>query len=170
MVLWRRGPVVFCHAVSLVPLKLAFQRLSPMCVVCALLLHPGNFFFQSSCLQRLSLPVTGSVWSLAEMGHTVLTRCGQVCLQNETCSCCCRDWDCMGGVHNFNKVHLRLHRAPRLLLPLRPRPCKTHWSGCEVLARFCWSSGGGYAQSLDWGKCDWKEWICQNVVGRGVLV
>lgn len=118
MVLWRRGPVVSCHAVSLVPLKLAFQRLSPMCVVCALLLHPGNFFFQSSYLQRLSLPVMGSVSSLAEMGHTVLTRCGQVCLQNETCSCCCRDWDCMGGVHNFNKVHLRLHRAPH---------CCCHW-------------------------------------------
>lgn len=39
-----------------------------MCVGCALLLSPGcffHFFPQSSCLQRFSFLVVGSVWSLA---------------------------------------------------------------------------------------------------------
>ena len=53
-------------------------------VVCTLL-SLDLFFFQPSCLQRLSLPLVATVWSLHKMG-CVLTRCAVVCLQNENCS------------------------------------------------------------------------------------
>ena len=47
-----------------------------LCVLCTLLLLcPGHFFIWSSCLQRLSLPVVGSVWSLVGVRHAVSTGC-----------------------------------------------------------------------------------------------
>lgn len=73
-----------CRAASAIPQVLALQGMSPVCVVCALLLSPDLFFLQSSCLQRLSLRVGGSIWSLAGVRH-ILTRCVLICFQNDTC-------------------------------------------------------------------------------------
>ena len=71
-----------CSAVSPVPQNLALRVVSPM-RACALLLSPGLFFLQSSCLQRLSLPVVGSVRSPAREKR-ILTRYTVVSLRNET--------------------------------------------------------------------------------------
>ena len=56
------------HAVSPVLQGLVLQGASPMCFVCALLLSLVLLLLQSICLQRLSLPVVGSVWSPIGMG------------------------------------------------------------------------------------------------------
>ena len=52
-----------CSAASPVPLGLALEGVSLMCVAAALVLSPGLFLPQSSHLQRLSLPILGHVVS-----------------------------------------------------------------------------------------------------------
>lgn len=65
-----------CTAVFPVPQGLALQGMSSMGVAPALLLSLGLFFLHPSCLQRLSLPILGGVWSLA----CVRVRFKKVCL------------------------------------------------------------------------------------------
>ena len=64
--------------VTFLPLCLALLGVSPMFAPCVLLVYLSHFTLQASCLQRLSLPVLGSVPSLSGLWH-VLTRCAQVC-------------------------------------------------------------------------------------------
>ena len=123
-----------CITLSPHPQNLAFQGISPMCGVCDILLCPGHFFLQSSCLQRLPMPVVGSVLSLSKV-DIVLPRCMRICLQSDTFSCSCRDQGCVGGAHSFNKMclgHLQGQLPP--LLP-RCRPHKAHQMRHTVLAR-----------------------------------
>ena len=148
------------QSVSLFPRTWRFRQrrgggVSPICVACALLLCTSHLFLQFSCLQRLSLPLVGSVWSLAAMGCAVLTRCVPVYLQNETCSHCHGDQSCVGVVCNFNKVPLGLPQGPLLppLLSLGSKPCKALRLGDAVLASFVlvfWGPvGRGYPQCWD---------------------
>lgn len=78
-----------CSAVSSLPQELMLQGVAPVCVVCALC--SCLISLQFSCLQWLSFPVLGSVWSLAGVGY-ILTRYMLVSLLIETQSCCCQDW------------------------------------------------------------------------------
>ena len=73
-----------CCVVSVVPRGPGAQGVSPVCPACTVLLYPGHFILYASHWQKLSLPVVGSVWSLAQMWH-VLTKCALACLWNETC-------------------------------------------------------------------------------------
>ena len=47
-------------AVSPVPQGLELQGVSPMYVICVVLFSLGLSFLQSTCLQKLSLPIVGS--------------------------------------------------------------------------------------------------------------
>ena len=68
---------MLCSAVSPVIQDLVLQRVSPMCVAMPYCCVLAALSF--SHLQRLSLPVTGSVLSYWGVGH-ILTRCILVCL------------------------------------------------------------------------------------------
>lgn len=137
MTLWRRGTVVPFSVVSPVPQCLVLLRVPPMCAV--LLCH-FCFILQASHLQRLSLLVVGSVWSLDWIWH-ILTRCSLVCLWNETC------------------CHWHWNRGLTKLLDWETW-C---WQGFGPV--FCSKD----LLHWDWGKHDWEGQFSWNMgVGLGV--
>lgn len=105
---------------------------SPMFVVCTLMFYSDHYFLQFIHLKYLSLPVIGSIRSLAVLWYTVLPRCKGISLWNETCYYCCWDWAGLrgftkhaDGMYNFNHLPTGISQGP--LQPPHPhaRPHKT---------------------------------------------
>ena len=131
---------MLCHVVYPVPEGLELLRVSPVCAVCAPLFWSGCFIFQSPCLQRLFLPVEGSVWSLAWMWW-VLSRCTVVCLWNDTCCCCHQNQ----GSANFLGVGDVLWAGVRASLLRNGALCTGKSSSARMQG---WWGGSGGSQGL----------------------
>lgn len=157
MALWRRDTVVPAVQHPLSQGTYA-HRVSPMCVLCGLLLCPCHFFLQSS-KQTLCLLLTGFGpwlwWSTLYKMHTSL-------LVKWDLPLLLWQWTCAAWIEHAILTRLQLG-LPQGLTPLPGQKNQNSRPREDILVKFASSSGERDPQYWDWSK--WEVWVCWRVRG-----